>query len=267
MVYYQAFSSPELPPEYVQDPCLGRRGAYGRGPKVFTWRPYQGPSVQYPTDPAVQLLTTCKLVHEEGLDVLYKKIFCFTSPRKIREFNEVPEMVNRFADGKSDYPNALIYQQPEVRTQHITRLALVFRAYDNPHRPIQQHLWVGEILKSAETWASGLVPFSFFHTRTSLSRLGEWTVESHAATLCPNVTYLELDFSAWKLEYCWVPRVLLDAIKATRWKLDTLKFMGLGTSDQHLEAMEELEQALLKNPPPRDPGRYFRSMRAILGIE
>jgi len=41
-----------------------------------------------------------------ALKVLYRKIFCFTSPRKIREFNEVPEMVNRFVGGKSDLPAA-----------------------------------------------------------------------------------------------------------------------------------------------------------------
>ena len=67
----------------------------------------------------------------------------------------------------------------------------------------------------------------------------------------PNLRYLELDFSVWKLRDCEFPRVLLEGIKDTGWKLEELVINGLDYRyDHHREVKEELEEALLKNALP-----------------
>ncbi|MCJ1247604.1 hypothetical protein MMC30_004819 [Trapelia coarctata] len=221
--------------EYIQDPRSGPPDDFHwviRRPTRFLPFSLAEPLVIRDNNRSA-FLTTCRLINEEALKALYRRIFWFSSPSKIRSFNEPRDM------------------EPRERTRRITRLGLSFkllRAW-----PLDMETEQRDINETAVHWVCDKGYRGFFNPELSgISPSGDLTFTTEADYFFPNLKHLELDFSPWDLQGCQIPLVLLEGLKTTGWKLDTLKITGLDYEfEHHLAVKEELEQALLKEPRPK----------------
>ena len=96
--------------------------------------------------------------------------------------------------------------------------------------------------------AHGLPPIGLMRRRHIESQAvrwsGEWLERTGKARCFPTLKYLELDFRPWGLQVeDEFPAALLEDLKGYRgWKMQVLKFKGLGN---HPKVTQELEQAMV----------------------
>ena len=167
------------------------------------------------------VLVTCRLLYDEALPVLYQKnLFVFHSHCEVILFNS--------GNGGRHFSSE--------RTQRIARATLdIDRNYYCDHFP--------QMALEVEGWVNGV-----FGDGTK--RIAPPEQPSEAGYMFASLQELTLDFSKWRLAKSdHFPPSFLKGIKETNWKLKKLTIIGL---EEHEEVQEDLEKALLVEPPPRN---------------
>jgi len=155
-------------------------------------------------------------------------------------------------------------------TNRIVSLRLVFLNLDFSQLSSIPRDFRRHFEKTAESWAHGpLGLFQDTYTVCEQPRELFTPAVSEASNIFPNLIHLELGFPRFTSSHLDLghvgpgtmianrepsdfPLVLLEGIKSSGWKLEKLTMKGLDGFKNHVLVKEEIEKALLKNPPPKE---------------